>query len=761
MSEPNDPGKKPRGEPGRSLRLKVAFEGKPDRPLDVAAFAFDAGGKLLASAPVKAGQVELALTNRQARGTRIFFASLPEGTENVTLETMARARAYEPAWQFDPRRQAVELRPIPEGLWTVWRWCRCRVRGRVVKPVDVHGVIHDKPVCNARVHVCEVDRLLWIIPRLPDLIIDRLRAELLEAIPRPWPFPEPDSPIFRFDPRVIDPSPVQIARMNKLNPQPEPPSRAGLSPARLRSRGEEVQLNPQPLPPRAALAELSVETRAALSSPSLTVVRRALVDNLAILRPWICGWPWIWPYFCRCDEIDVVITDDQGRFETEVWYLCSGDHPDLYFWVEYCIGGIWTTISRPHVCCNTYWNYACGSEVTLTVTDPRVPWCGDDAVLPGKQVAVLSIGNGVSTTEIQRSAAGASEGLTTTAPHAEPFGGSLEPHVWFGDGLIPSGITHYRWSYRRLGSSGEWPAMDKEVVRHYGETLADSTLTFKPFPLGPDPAFAGENLFKIRPDDPPLNPGAVSASWAPEVDGRSNTASAYFLSHLLEGGNAATAAGKYELKLELFKNDGSLVNLTDEGVLLKVPTVDAPFGVAEVPTQLVAHFPAVPGDMEDRVIRDGAGKIVAFRIVLHVDNNPCDAEINEVEVNDNAAGPCGFIPYTPGSEAVVSFKARHPNDFATFSFGVFKGSCGQVAEASADGSVAGPVVDGFTRDAASVFTKDVPVATLLAGGPCGTVCVKAAFAETLHVDALATDGWSTLDYLDADGVPKAFALEPA
>jgi hypothetical protein len=285
--------------------------------------------------------------------------------------------------------------------------------------------------------------------------------------------------------------------------------------------------------------------------------------------------------------------------------------------------------------------------------------------------------------------------------------------------------------------------------------MADSTLVFKPFDLGPDPAFAGQNLFQIRPADPPLNAGAVSSSWAPEVDARANSASAYFLSHLLQGGDAAAAARRYELKLELFKSDGSLVNLTNEGVLLKVPTVDAPFGLGIVPTQLVAHAPALPGDMEDRVIRDGAGKIVAFRLVLHVDNNPSTAEIKEVTVNGNTAGPCGFVSYTPGADAVVSFIARHPNDLATFSFQVSRGSSGSVAAASASGSVAGPVVNGFVRNAASLFTKLVPVATLLGG------CPKAAFAETLHVDALATDGWSTLDYLDADATPKAFALEPA
>ena len=37
------------------------------------------------------------------------------------------------------------------------------------------------------------------------------------------------------------------------------------------------------------------------------------------------------------------------------------------------------------------------------------------------------------------------------------------------------------------------------------------------------------------------------------------------------------AAGKYELKLELFDKSGKRINLTDEGVMLKVPTIDGPF----------------------------------------------------------------------------------------------------------------------------------------------------------------------------------------
>ncbi|QOJ23397.1 MAG: hypothetical protein HRU78_06780 [Gammaproteobacteria bacterium] len=739
------------------LKFTSGFEGKPETELTVVAYVFDQRGALIASAPVKKNQVQIEIKEDVQRPARLFFASPSPSLDasrdkSVTLDDMERIRAYEAMWSFDPKRSDYELLPIPEINWKWWLWCACRVRGTVVRPVVIAGEHHEMPVCHARVHVCEVDRLYLLIPRLPDDIIRRIRDELLELIEIPIPRPpEPDPPPFRFDAAIRDISARNIAKMQAVSVTQN---------ASLLKPGAKVTLNPQPLPPKAASMDIPFALKSGLTSASVTIIRQALLDHHVLIRPYLCYWPWLWPYFYRCDEVAVLDTDSQGRFDTTIWYLCAGDHPDLYFWVEYSIGGVWTTVYHSPIRCNTYWDYVCGSEVTLRVTDPRVPWCGDPNPLPGKQVAVMLIGNGVSMPEIQRASAAADEGLTVAG---EPFGGSLEPHVWFGDALISSGITHYRWSYRRLtladgvtASVGAWHAMDKDVVRHYAEILADSTLAFKPYLLGPDPAFAGQNLFKIRPVSPPLNPGAVSSSWAPEVDARENTASAFFLSYLLEGGNPDTAAGKYELKLELFKSDGSLVNLSTEGVLLKVPTGAGPFGPGTVATELVAHSPAQIGDMEDRVIRDGSGKIVAFRLVLRIDNNRCEAEIYPVSVDGHTVDGCGFTQYhdKTSSNAAVSFKARHPNNFATFSFTIARGSMGIVETAGGPVGSNPSTVGGYARNPSSVFSKNVPVADLLGD------CSKAAFAENLHVDALATDGWSTLDYLDANATPVAFALEP-
>ncbi len=761
----------------RGVRINVKFEGTPDKEVKVIAYAFNRQGRLLDSSPLKGDEVKLQIDKKQAAHARIFLAPpMSEGGEDQppTLKMMQRMRAYEPVWKYDVEASVQELLPIPEALWPFWRWCSCRVRGRVVRPVESDGTTEDMPVCHARVHICEIDPLFIIIPRLPDDTIFRLRDELIREIERPpikFPRPLPDPPPFKYDPGVIDPSPEAVADMNRARTVTSEmiSESAAISQSQFALRSRPVKsaslnpteiagLGPQPEPPDypQRLEGIELNTKAALMSPSATVVRQALLENRALIYPYLCLWPWFWPFY-KCDEIAVLETDNQGRFDTTIWYLCAGDHPDLYFWVEYFIGGSWTTVYKPRRRCNVHWNYPCGSEIILRVLDPRVPWCDEAVTLPGKQVAVLTIGNNISIPEIQDSTAGINEGLTTDG---RPFGARLEPHVWFGEDLIGSGITHYRWSYKRLTEgdgttpvTDSWHAMDRQVVRHYAvidPTPPDFPLSFKPQVLGPDSVGSTNNLFDIQPQNPPTG----SSGWAPMVDARENTASAFFLSHLLEGGNALAGAGKYELKLELFDNAGNRVNLDSEDVLLKIPTGNAPFGPGEVPTTLAS---------DEYRIRQ-AGDTVAFRLVLHVDNNPCEAEnytISGAGLTVNAN--CGFVQYAPGANAHVSFKAKHPNGFANFRFRIHRGTGINVPEAAATGLVSDIMVNGYGRDPAYVFSKDIPVTTLLTSNTPGgaTPCSKAAFAETLDVDALATNGWSHhLWYLDRTATPVAFALEP-
>jgi hypothetical protein len=91
-----------------------------------------------------------------------------------------------------------------------------------------------------------------------------------------------------------------------------------------------------------------------------------------------------------------------------------------------------------------------------------------------------------------------------------------------------------------------------------------------------------------------------------------------------------------------------------------------------------------------------------------------------------------------------------------------------VSEASASGLVDDASANGFARSG-DTFSKDVSIDTLMTSGlpPGQTPCIRAAFAETLHVRALATNGYDRLGGYDAPrpedpsqiGV-KAFAITP-
>lgn len=748
----------------KGFLFNVPFEGDPGKELEVMAYAFDRRGRLLTSSRFNAakGQVVLNLDDQEARHARLFFGPPPqEGgkSEKITLKTMARLEAHEALWQYDPKQRQYELLPIPDLHWRWWIWCRCRVRGQVVRPVEIHGATQNMPVCHARVHICEVDRIPRIIVTLPDRDIWRLRDELIPLLERPpfrdpRPIPDPP-PYFRFDPGVIDPSPEKIAAMHHF-----------AAPL------EKVALNPQPLPPKemrltavststnlaaSALNQLPLVTRANLTSNSLPIVRQALIDNVALILPYLCLLDWFWTII-RCDEVAVVVTDEHGRFDTNIWYLCFGDHPDLYFWVEYAIGGVWTTVYHPPVRCNTYWNYACGSEVTIRITDPRVPWCDPTPRVPGNHLAILGIGENIGFEQIEGPLAGAQRGLTISGGGTiagSPFGGVLEPRVYFGEDLIGNGITHYRWSYRKVADSGNtavsdtWHAMDRQVVRHYAYVAPDGHLKFKPYTLGPDtdPALTvtGLNLFQIQPEDPP------TGSWTPQVSAHENTASAHFETHLLAGGDAFQGAGKYEMKLELFNNAGVRIPFQDGATTNVQPVVavgSAPFGTSEVDTD--------PAPAANLIVE--SGKVVAFRLIVHVDNIPCEAQMHPVKIGLNEANPCGFLNYATTADLVtISFKARHEHDFATFGFNINRGSVGSVESVS--GQV-GSSIGGYS-EVDGEYGRNVTAAYLLrALTPDGDSCVRAAFAETLSVDAMATNGWDRLSYLDRDGSPLAFALAP-
>jgi hypothetical protein len=154
-----------------------------------------------------------------------------------------------------------------------------------------------------------------------------------------------------------------------------------------------------------------------------------------------------------------------------------------------------------------------------------------------------------------------------------------------------------------------------------------------------------------------------------------------------------------------------------------------------------------------------SGKVVAFSMIVHVDNNQCEAIIHPVKISGVEADLCGFLNYDSTADLVnLSFRAFHENDFATFNFNVFRGKVGSVE--SADGKVGLPQ-DGYA-ELNGEYAKNVTVAHLMRPlTPGGSPCIRAAFAETLDVDAMATNGWNRLSGLDLSALPLAFALAPS
>ena len=788
--------KQPKAPRRKTVTFNIDFDGTPDKPLSALAYLFDRQGHFKSSSPLKNGKVRFRIDNRQLKGARLFlgpeFPAERYGDKPPTLLTMTRLQAFEPTWRFEPDRDAYDLKPIPESLWKWWWWCICRVRGRVIKTVDTGGATYELPVCEARVHICEVDPLLLMIPRLPDRIIRRLRDEFIKVLTEPpLPFPPDPGPLRPDLPKRVSEVELRQAQLAKtqlmvgphlrktmaaISPQPEPPSMQGKTVTRtatyesradLRRPLSFAKLSPQPEPPDLELRmqDLSVlpaKSRLALHANNINSLRSALLDHAAMLKPYICIWPWLWPYFLRCDEVAVVMTDANGRFDASVSYPCFGDRPDLYFWVEFPIDGVFETVYRPRIQCHTYWNFDCSHEVTIRITDDRVPGCWEDPEVIGKKIVVKSIGNRVSMSEINRASIPAEEAKEGTGKAGEltrgifpewstkevAFGATLEPRVDFGNGLSDAGITHYLWSYRPLGSTdaSDWIPIDAVLKRYYRVTTPPGApVRYQSVRVGPD----ADGLFVIEPALPPDGEGWVV------LNEHHDLASARFNTRSLE---TAEQSGKFELKLELFtKTGGSVqrVDLTAESVELYETTGTAPFTADEILT--VA--PTIDRKIEEPV--GGDDHLVAYRLVLHIDNRLCYGTIDDPVIDGIGAGACGFLEYDPAAMPLpsvqIAFKASHPGDFAAFNF-VTTRVATDLPSGSAHELVEAAGVNGFSRTG-DTFAKSIPVGTLLGEGvPSGDpICAGAAFAESLYVYALIINGYRRLRELDG---PRSTIEDP-
>lgn len=748
---------KERGGNRVSIQAETIDIRKGEEPPALFAYAFGQSGKLLARTELPGGKADLALPDlEEPERLRVLVGPRIDSNESgEVLSALMRINAPELTLRSDqigePFRVAVD-----RGLWLCWlRFCT--VRGTLLKRVTTGGLHVDLPVCGAEIEVYEVDPIPVILPKIPDYLLDRVRDLIIR---KPWPPPPPEE---RFPGGIPFPPPP---------PGPGPdPTFLGRLVRRVAPAVGRVARTAAPVLQRAELASLIAEVNAgaerkpadedtssqeqlfafdtgeasgpdedqmigsiqaladvpaisAAASTGLISFRNALLAHPALLPPILC---WLWPTAVTMQLVATATTDDCGKFRAVFYRGCSADTPDLYFRAYRRIGFIRIPIYAPlPIACYTYWNYVCGTEVTLFTSSPFAQTCPPcpPIIAPDHWVLAMAVGNtslaAVRGTSIalQPTTNASNIGLTSGGA---PWGGYLRLRFEFDHSLRTDlNVRYYRVRWRKVGSGNPFVDTTEAVWRHYAH-LVGSTLMIEPYKLGPQPVGGTPNLYEMPPALPPLGQWVIA-------DAVVDTTSAAFPSAGLAPANGGE--GDYQFELTLFDAAGAAVNANTLGISYRVPdTLDL---TSTIPTSDAALLGLVTA----------AGRLV-YR--LHVDNNVCVAAVQPPKIGATlSADPCGLLRYEPGDSVTFEWTAAHPAGFATFEHRIVRGTTVLPAPVSSAGVVGPPP---------GTHVETHAVSTLLGS------CTVAGFAETVSAWATATDGWSRLSAYDRHAI-QAFALAP-
>jgi hypothetical protein len=317
-------------------KTMVALFGEDDAPLGFA--------------PVERGVAKFALpAELVGRTVRVLHAPVEEAVPEPSIGRLRRRGAIEDRLIIG-REGALKLPPV---ILPKWKLSCCRARGRVVVKVTLpNGTVQERPLCNARVVICEVDySIRGLIQKLPNDLIFRIRDEFLAAVPPPVP---PIPPVMRtLEVRAHTVAPAAAPAVHHEHATGHTPMHAGEH------------------PPAAVSQPVARERLVTLAgATAVELIRDALIDRINILKPVWCLFDWLTPFY-RVDTLKTVEVDENGYFDTDIEYPCYGDRPDLYFKVEQdCHPGGWLTVHAPPVQCNTHWDYCCGTSVKIVATHP-------------------------------------------------------------------------------------------------------------------------------------------------------------------------------------------------------------------------------------------------------------------------------------------------------------------------------------------------------------------------------------------------------
>ncbi|MCC6761096.1 MAG: hypothetical protein IT252_07750 [Chitinophagaceae bacterium] len=747
--------------PKKMLSFPVRFDSQPAEPIALSAFLFHRSGKLLQKTSITSKgmadfkEVDFPMDELQL----VIVPTLDKLVARATtLDELEKYRPYKPVLKWD-KELNIQLLPIPDSLLKFWKLRFCRVLGNVAKNFIIDDKVVKLPLCKARVHICEVDKISLVLPRIPDDILVRIPDIIfnppIPPVVVPWP-PKPPIPIDPIGPVIFDRLRPDVFRPDIIRPDVIRPNRVAVGTDGINSAALSAPLS--------ALPPINDELKRVLVSKNTELIRQSLIKHIDVLHPYFCLVPWIWPYLYRCDEIKTVYTDENGRFDTSIIYWSGGDVPDLYFWVEYLIDGSWVTVYRPSVPCHTHWDYACGTEVNILVSDGRVrPGCGmvmaKDALWVRRIGAssILNVQQQAINTPIQGVPFNRMGLFKYGTDHRSPLGtthSSSRMHfiIKFGSMLPNVSASYFRWACRKVANENMLPvagpviylsdSISKGYTTEWTDALGDTHFRSQSIGLGPVNVGTGTELFFIPPASP------IGFRGISDATARWDSTDTYTCN--LDT-RSLSGDGLYEFWLEVFDNAGNQVNKPD--AFFQIPKA------GDEGNSVNATAPWVG-------VNNGFN---GFNMVVRIDNNACQSAIYPVQLSTvpvRTANPCGFIKYTgPADKNIsISFKAFHSNDFADFSFAVVRGNTGvggAGTPASVSGMVIGPV-GRYVRDSAGVYRPgtsptDLEFSPAELMGPC-LPGGKAAFAQSLQVVALHTDGYRRLNELDA-GSLAAFALE--
>ncbi len=719
------------------LHIKVHYTDQGEAP-PLQAYAFTAQGKLLGSGAMEKGATTVEVpADLDGRMLEVILGPRTEkGQPMPTAAALKRMGGYAKPTRLLVEKPVLEL-SIPSVIFP--RWCLCFVRGRLVKRFTLpDGSPRELPVCHARVHICEVDRIRLVIEQLPERDILRLRDDLLDKL-RVVPWPLPPGP---------DPGPLTG------------PMRARAASHAASTAALSAVPRQQPAAAKSAVSSVAITTSALATARTVAQARTQLIELSSFIAIHLCDLMYLWSYF-QVDCLTTVDADSEGRFGALIFNDCA-DQSDLYFWVEQFQGGAWTTVYRPSIGCGTYWNYLCRTEIVLNL--PRAVACEEPPydVPPG--VTLFMLPYAIANAPIWGIPPGApaapagwlrpdgmidyQTGSSLDWLYNAPFGGTLN-FIHDDSYFIPSsGIKYYRYAWRRLSvtpntGAGDlsWTPINTELARGYRMEYSDRLPTYEGYRVGPNTIGPNTSLFEFKPQVPPVRvtdppTAVVPREWTSgnlsEVGASWNTLLA---APPLSPDNATDDAGDFEIKIEVFDPAGNQV----------------------MPGAGTFRFLARNADGTTTRLSTAAEEAGgAYVLRVHVDNNGVSAELPQPSIGGVAASDdCGFLRYQAGDLVHVQYLAAHPNNHAVFGFGITRGSNGMPTASTLApyvevAAVSAPTTTTPYSKFADYYQRDFTPTELL-----GT-CVNAAFAASLGVYGKATNGYGRLG-LDDSGL-IAFAL---